>query len=629
MNMKKANIETSHPSRLALLSVLVFSCAVVLYWPVSKFGFTNWDDGMYITDNRLIQVLSLDRIFRIFSSLAFANYHPITLMSFALQYAAFGQNPSGYHLMNIFLHAVNGVLVLILMNRLTRSAEAAFLTALAFVMHPLQVESVAWISSHKTLLSAFFSFLTLLSYHAYLQNRSTRIYWVSLLAFVLAVFSKPTAMTLPLLLYPLDRMQRNETGAKSIKPVLPFFGFSFLASALVLAGHLREKAIAPLAGGSICNHSVVPFWTLFVYIRKIFLPTDLLPQYPLLQNAGWTYPQYQLPALITILVMLWAWAGCRRWKTFSILTYVYVALLLPTLNFLPLSAPLADRYMYLPILAPLLLCNFGITFFCSRWTSAMGRTFSGVVLGALLVLMGNMTRTQMELWRDSETLWKSVIRKVPAHAMARAKLGEYYYAKGDLDRAIKLTVQGISLGLGNPVFAKNLVAMYIRKGEYDRARESALNFLQQTPNDERFYMQLGIIAARTNHEQAEEYYKKATEINPKNAFAWYELGKFYLQYRSDAKTAYTFILKSITLEPYVADFHIALADCFGRVGDLNNAIATLQYALTLDKNSGDGWFNLARLLQLVGQKEASLQAFKKAYDLNPSLLQKQAASIPK
>lgn len=603
---------------------LLAGLTLTLYFPARNFEFTNWDDGMYITQNFLIQKVTADRIRKIFTSLIFANYHPVTLLSFALQYAVFGSHPAGYHWVNIILHTANILLVFHLVGQISRSQFLSIATALIFGLHPLQVESVAWVSSHKTLLSGFFSLTALGAYWQFLQSRKSTFYIASLALFIIAVFSKPTAMTLPLVFAGLDRLispaaKAPGPGQKVFIRVLPHLFFSALALFLVLMAHLKEKAISPLTDRGLAAHSVIPFWSLAIYLKKIFWPVDLIALYPPLSHVGWHQPDYAIPALFIIVVFFYAFAARKQFPFFAACLSGYILLLIPTMNLVPLSTPMADRYLYLPLIFPVLFAGRLIEQSLDKL-----RGFFRTLLGALIIVtIGSFlfaeSRQNLESWRNSFTLWNSVLKKSPRHALAHVKLGESYYEKGNVDEAIRLVSKGVSLGLNNPVFAKNLVAMYIDKGDYALARKSALGFVEQLPGDERFYIQLGIIESKEAVEKAEFYFKKATEINPDNPFAWYQLGRFYLDHQKKPDAAYSCFLKSLAIDPYQADFHIAVADCLSQIGSYPQAINILRYALTLDARSVNAWLNLGNLFKLTGDEASSRQALQKAYELEPSL----------
>ncbi len=535
------------------------------------------------------------------------------------QYSLFHQNPYGYHLISALLHALNGVLVLALIFYLSRSELLALLTAVAFVVHPLQVESVAWISSQKTLLAASFSLLTLIAYTLFAKKQQPQYYWISLASYFLAIFSKPTVVTLPIVLYALHREFRAEKRSKTIQPLVPFFILALIEGVIVFLAHRQEKAFAPVIGGNIYSHALMPFWTLLTYLEKTFFPKDLLPIYPPPHYVTWANPTYLFPAIgtlagITLVILL-----KKRSRIFYLAAGFYAVLLLPTLNLLPLSVPIADRYMYLPILSPLALSAIGINHLYERCKNSLTRIMVSFCVFFIVCILFVNSRTQMSHWKDSRTLWTYTLQKNPRHALAHVKLGEYYYEHGDITQAISYTVKGIGLGLNNPLFAKNLVAMYIDQGKLDVARKSALAFLKQLPDDERFYIQLGIIESESKSDKAEYYLRRATEINPGNAFSWYQLGRFYFRNRKDVDQAYQHFLKSVKLSPYDPRFHLAMADCFVRSGNYEKAIEATRYALSLDETLATSWFNLGNLLKLQGDSAGANLAFHRAFELEPQL----------
>ena len=605
------------PHWIGILALLA-GITLFLFLPASHFEFTNWDDGMYIAQNPVIHKLTADRIQKIFSSLIFANYHPVTLLSCAFQYHFFGIQPQGYHWVNIIFHLLNIWLVCLLVFQISRSWFLSFTTALFFGIHPLQVESVAWVSSHKTLLSAFFSLAAAEAYFLFLKHGKRLFYFKALLFYALAVFAKPVAITFPLILSGMDHLFFRTAWKNNLRRILPFLLFAGTEFGLVLLAHLKEKAIAPMAASGFEFYSLVPFWTICLYLKHVFFPVHLIALYPTLSHVSWLNAAYALPAAICLTLIVLAFALRKRFVYFAASLFGFIILLAPTINLLPLSAPIADRYMYLPLLMPVL-------FFC-RTLESLWQWAKNIFIKALIASMMTtvafglftISRHDLEHWRDSYSLWTSILRQEPHHAMAHIKLGEYYYEKGNVDEAIRLTSKGVSLGLSNPVFAKNLVAMYMTKGEYALARENALTFSRQVPQDERFYIQLGIIESKENPEKALEYFKKAAALKPENPFTWFQLGRFCLDHLKQPETAYTYFLKSLALDPYQADFHIAVADCLSQVGSYQQAINVLRYVLTLDDHSADVWFNLGNLFKLTGDENASREALEKARQIAPA-----------
>lgn len=609
--------------------LLTFALAILLYFPTFDFKFTNWDDDIYVTKNSLIHGLTHDRIARIFTTFQLVNYHPLTLLSYMIQYHWFHQNPAGYHIVCTLLHAVNGFLVLLVVLFMGFAALPALLTTLIFVIHPLQVESVAWISSQKTLLSALFSLLTFITYIAFAKSSRRRFYWASLIFCLLALLSKPTATPLPLLIYFLDKRFRKTELKQRVYDIVPFAIPAILQAILVFVAHRSGRALATISGDGIWPHSVIPFVTIFLQLKKLLFPNILLPLYPPLLEVGWHNPAYLVPALSSIIGILSVIQWRKKFPTAFFLAVFFITLLLPTINILPLISPLADRYMYLPMIAPTLLASVALTRLYDHVQYVLGRIFLSLMVVLALGMLFLTSRAQMDHWRDSAALWNYVIRKVPTHGMAHIKLADYYYEQGDIDRAIEYDLRGIGLGLTNPYFAKNLVAMYLDKGELDRARESALSFLSLTPLDDRLYIQLGVIETRAGSEKAEDYFKKAIEINPQNAFAWYELGRFYLQKKKDVDRAYQNFLHSISLNPYEADFHVGIAACLSQIGDYQKSIAALKYALSLDENNPAAWLNLSYLLEYQGDKETAALALNRAFKLNPKLAPKPKEDMSK
>lgn len=480
----------SRGRRAMLVTALLASVpALLAYLPTLGNGFVNWDDNLYVYRNPFVQRLDATFLRRALFDFTADNWHPVTWLSHAVDCALWGLNPRGHHLSSLVLHAVNTFLVTVTIARLGRlpgwragdladDAEgaagrpvllASALAGLLFGLHPLHVESVAWVSERKDLLCAFFFLLALLAYAAYATAPGNRVptgprfpgnrhYLGAIGLFALALMSKPMAVSLPAILLVLDycpfrRVRSWKTLRAAALEKLPFFLLSLLASAVTLLAQGKGGAIATLEEIPLAERWIVAVRSLGLYLAKIALPLDLGPFYPhprgveLGSAASWAAGAVVAGATVAAVV-----AAQRRRRLWLAAWCWYVLILAPVLGIIQVGQQaMADRYAYLPSVAPLLIAGASLAWLWEwlgtrrRAGSAARAALAVAVAGALLALAA-LTVRQTRLWKDSITLWSAVIDREPAppvlsfynRALAYQESGRIPEALADYGKAIEL-----------------------------------------------------------------------------------------------------------------------------------------------------------------------------------------------
>lgn len=436
----------------------------LIYLPALGNDFVNWDDQMYVYLNHNIRQLDLDFFKWAFKTDVFnAYWHPLPLISYAIDYQVLGLNPFQYHLTNVIFHALNTFLVFYLGLTLYRTARpeavvarapgagavtAGLVTAFLFGVHPLHVESVAWISERKDVLYAFFFLLSVLSYLRYADRQAPRkalYYSLSLIFFILSVMSKPMAVTLPLVLlildwYPLARFAGGSNGYKIVKIALleklPFFAVSLLSGLLTVVSMYGHGNVD--AGLSLLVRAVVSVRGYMFYIYKMFLPFDLAPVYPYPQVIHFFDYKTLVPLAGFILIAVFCVLTLRRFKYFSAAWLSYLIMLLPVIGIIQNGhQSAADRYTYLPLLGLFLLAGFGLGKLIDR-TGGYLRVIVLVPAVLVLVALSYMTIKQEAVWNGPVSLWNRQISVYPGQPWT----AHYYRAlgysnKGDFANAEK------------------------------------------------------------------------------------------------------------------------------------------------------------------------------------------------
>jgi len=433
-------------SRLRIIGLLLFLITLVVYLPVLHNGFINYDDNQYVTENQMVQRgLTWPGFQWAFTMWHASNWHPLTWLSHMADCELFRLNPAGHHLVNLLLHAVNSVLVFALWRRWRRLTEnlwpAAFIAAL-FAWHPLHVESVAWVSERKDVLSTFFALLSLLAYTRHARCRvaaggdeisatglpgqfySSRPYWLALGFFACSLMSKPMLVTLPFVMLLLDRwpLQRKQRFYRLCLEKWPFVALS-AASCVVTIFAQRQEAMASLVKCPLRLRLENVVMAYVGYLQKTVWPEKLAVFYPLPDAIAW--PAFAGAGLVLILISAIALMAARRQPYLLTGWLWYLGTLVPVIGLVQVGdQALADRYTYFPLIG----IFFAATFFIK---GAAGRLKSSNVMLALpavavLATCVALTENQLGCWRSSETLFTHALAVTKNNALAHLNLGEAY-----------------------------------------------------------------------------------------------------------------------------------------------------------------------------------------------------------
>jgi protein O-mannosyl-transferase len=578
-------------TRALLAAVSTGVLTFLVYLPALTNQFVNWDDDRYAYNNIHIRAMNGDFFRWAFSEFYFSNWSPLTWMSHAADYAIWGSNPFGHHLTSVLLHAVNASLVVLSAYYLLAAArcsgtagaetgslplpEAAFLptaaaTGLLFGIHPLHVESVAWVSERKDVLCAFFFLLSLASYLRHAERPRTAAvacdtrtmrgsvwYICSIVCFILALMSKPMAVTLPGLLlildwYPLRRMTRGKT-TFVLAEKIPF--------AVLSAGSAIITVKAQRAGGSLATLQAVPFTerlttaatAIQTYLTKIFLPLDLSPFYP--YSGG--MPPLSASFLLSAVGIAASTAVCvvqARKRPFLLAACgSYILMLLPVIGIVQVGEQaMADRYTYLPTLGIFFLVSAGAASFAAVSRDGRPRLAAGFApfLAAALV-MTPLTVRQIGVWKDSTTLWGRVMETAPTAHQAYTNLGFEYFRQGKYDDARRMFEASIALKPADADALNDLAICWLEAGSLEQASFYAAKALEAYPGHAGAHSTLGEVwLARKEYTKALRYFSKALELDSGSPIRYYNVALAYGKAgRTDEACRYWKIYAESGLEP--------------------------------------------------------------------------------
>lgn len=569
------------------LSVAVVTFAV--YLPTLQNGFINWDDNEYVYKNTFIRSFDAHLFKSAFTEFHASNWHPLTWISHAFDYAIWGLNPLGHHLTNNILHTLNTLVVVFLVMRLMEIARKAAAndglsepllndrmimitgtaTGLLFGVHPLHVESVAWVAERKDLLCAFFFLLSIITYTHYVTDIRSRAatnpasrflnknYLLATGFFILSLLSKPMAVSLPLVLlildwFPFGKIHSLRSLWSALVEKIPFISLSLVSSLLTIMA--QSRTIYSLKFIPLSARLSVAAEALMVYLIKTVLPINLVPFYPYPKNMS----LFSLEHIIPILILLGVTAACiavmRSRKLWISLWSYYVITLIPVLGIVQVgSQSMADRYMYLPILGPLTVIGLTVAriyeklSILNRWNSAL--KMAGYLIAiTVLAFLSYATVRQISVWKNSVVFWSYVTNREPTATIAYNNLGNAYLANGQVDMAIDQYHNALRL---EPDFEKahnNLGNAYFSKGLFDMAIDQYRDALKLRPDYAEAHFDLGnAYFSKDLFDRAIDQYRDALRLKPDYGEAHYNLGLIYLNRGSQdmAKTEFELALKTM------------------------------------------------------------------------------------
>ena len=574
--------ESSFPvSWLAGLVVLTG----LVFWPMLRHQFTNWDDEAYVVNNALLQGPDWRGIF---TEPVVSNYHPLTVLTLALNYQWSKLEPFSYLLVNWLLHLANTGLVFYLAWLLSgRGRWVALFTALVFAVHPMHVESVAWISERKDVLYTFFYLLALLYYWRYLVQQRRKDYWITFVFFLLSLLSKPAAVVLPLSLLLLDYWRERRWERRVWLEKAPFFAFSMLFGVLTLLIQ-SEKAIAPLEKYSVADRFFFGCYGLVMYVARFFAPAPLSAFHPYPAPGEFSLAIRLAPlGVVALGALVWYF---RRQKALVFGTLFYVVNIILVVQFISIgNTLLSERYTYVPYI--------GLAFALAMLlTNKRGIPFSSnmqIRLGVLIALsFGYLSRRHVPVWATSETLWTDVIRHYPGTPIPHSNRANYRYQQYLKPANAQKAAAYLSDALADcnaalatrPDYYPALdirSIIYMRQGQYQQALDDANRMVAGKPDDKKSYVVRGsAYGLLQRYDDALADYNRALTLEPNDPDALNGRGTALFNGKQQYREALADFDKAISLK---ADggYYLNRSRCHFMLRDLEQARADAQTAQEL------------------------------------------------
>ena len=513
------------------VSLGLFIAVGVAYWPVRRFGFVRFDDPLYVTENvHVLNGLTWPAVWWSLTSGYAANWHPVTWMTHMLDVQLFGVDAGAHHTTSVILHAATTVLLFAVLWRMTGATWASVVVAGLFSLHPIHVESVAWIAERKDVLSAFFWMLTLWAYHGYARAPGRRRFIWVVVWFALGLMAKPMVVTLPFVLLLLDvwplRRLDPWSARTSVRPLLleklPLFTLSAASALVTFLAQRQSGAVASSARLPVAERVGNAALSYVTYIGKTLWPEHLAAYYP--------YPQ-PLPTLAvaaSTLVLIAATAGALRIgrsRPYVLVGWLwYLGTLVPVIGIVQVGTQaMADRYSYLPLIG---------LFIALAWTlhdftvgHSRRRIHASIAVGVLLFLCTALTRRQVQYWKSSEALWTHALAVTRDNYAAHTYLGNALASTGRTDSAIVEYTKALRIRPDFPEAHNNLGPALASRGRTDAAIAHFMEAIRLRPRYADAHNNLGVaLASQGKLEQAIAHYRVALRTDPDHPHVHGNLG---------------------------------------------------------------------------------------------------------
>jgi tetratricopeptide (TPR) repeat protein len=603
--------------RTALAAGTLVLVTLVAYSPALSGGFI-WDDEMYLTRTPLIK--AANGLYRFWFTTEAPDYYPLTSTSLWFEWRIWKTNPAGYHATNLLLHVASAVLLWATLVRL--NIVGAWLAALIFAIHPINVTSVAWISERKNVLSMVFYLITILLYLRFNAIPRRRPYLLSLGAFLCALLSKTAVVMLPFVLVGCVWWKRGRIKPVDIWPTIPFFALS-LCLGCVTVWFQYNRALGGHVGptGSFLSHCAEAGWAVWFYLYKILLPFGLTLIYPRWDINPSNVLSY-LPSAALLICFGGFWRYRKGWgRPFLFGLGYFVVTLFPVLGFFHQGfytfSRVANHWLYSSMPGVISLVVGGMSWGLETFSPWLLRQHT-LRLAALLVgLLALLTWKQCFVYQDNETLWRDTLARNPASWLADNNLGVALADRGEFDEAIALYRQALKLQPYYPDAHINLGRALAALGQIDEAIRHYREALRMEDN-QRAHVYLGeILAAQGKHDEAILHYRESLRIQPSSAGTYNNLA---LSLAAMGKTdeAIAEYRKALQWDPYFAEAHNNLGLTLAAVGRFDEAVAEYREAIRLAPNRAGIYNNRGQALASQGKTKEAITSYEEALRVDPS-----------
>ena len=523
-------IERSSRRLTLIICLALVAATLAIYWEVQEYDFVDYDDHLYVVDNHQVRSgLTGEAVKWAFWDTYASFWHPLTWLSHMLDYRLYGLNPQGHHFNNLLLHIANTLFLFLALKRMTGAVWRSALVAALFALHPLHVESVAWISERKDVLSTFFWMLTMWTYALYVEKQGVWRYMTTLLFFALGLMAKPVLVTLPFVLllldfWPLGRIHHKGKGKEATFPwtllieKLPFFLLAAVSCIVAVQAQQGGGSLIPFEDLPMKSRFANAVVSYFIYIRKMVWPVDLACFYPhpVSNLSLW---QISIALLFLMGVSFVALRSATRCPYLSVGWLWYLGTLVPVIGLVQVGThAMADRYTYVPLIGIFIMLAWGIPQTLTGLRHM--KTLIPVITILLLCILAAITRVHLSVWRNTDALFEQAIRVVPNNFLAHFHLAIAQEKEGRLDEAFFHLSEALRIRPGFQLGHHLMGNVLFKKGSLDEAIHHFFVAVEIDPKDIRAHNNLGCALLRQGRvEEAIHHFREVLKIRPDDNMA--------------------------------------------------------------------------------------------------------------
>jgi len=607
-----------------LIIVFLIVAAFAAFGRIVANDFINFDDGIYITENNYIKSgINLESIKWAFTSSHATNWHPLTWLTHMLDWQLFGANASGHHLVNLFLHIGSAILLFLFLNKTTGSLWPSAFVAALFALHPLRVESVAWASERKDVLSMFLGLASIYAYACYVESSKLVKYFISLTLFTLSLMAKPMLVTLPFVLllldyWPLERWQKalqpeflpvsNDSGlvkkrakqlrvdspkekkislslmshAKIIRPLLwekvPFIFLSIVSSIVTIWAQSKGGAVASLGNLPLIDRILNAIVSYIQYLIKIFWPVDLAVFYTYRQIL----PSWQIfgAASIILGISIIVIYVIKKAPFLFVGWFWYLGTLVPVIGLMQVgNQSIADRYTYFPSIGIAIILAWGIGYLMPK--EKLRKMILIPVAAIILAALTFLTWQQCGYWKNSISLFTHVVQVTKDNYLAHNSLGAALAAEGKNEEAIAHFREAFEINPTSALALTNLCMFLVAEGKNEEAIAYYFAAIQVNPDHFEAHYNLAELFVKQNKiDQAILHFREVARITPSSFAALNNLG-VNLEKKLNHDEAIYYYRKAMLIEPQNPGIYFNLGVALGNKGELKEAIESFRQAINL------------------------------------------------
>ncbi len=607
------------------MSMALVALSLLIYFPVARHGFIGFDDPQYVVENRHVNTgVTAENIAWAFRSGEEGNWHPLTWVSHMIDVELFGLAPGAHHLTNVALHMLASVLLFVLLVGLTGAGYRSALVAALFAVHPMHVESVAWIAERKDVLSACFWTATLIAYTAYARRPGLGRYLAVVGLFAAGLMSKPMVVTLPCVLllidvWPLGRITptfRLQAWWPLVREKLPLFAMTAAASAVTFVVQQQSGAVRSLDALSIGDRlktAVVGYQT---YVSRLVWPHDMAVLYPFPEAIPLWHVLTALGGLALITALAIRAARTRPW--FPVGWFWFLGTLVPVSGIVQVgSQPVADRFTYIPYTGLFIVL---VWFAAERIDGrpALSRLAWPAAFAVLLAFTVSASR-QVGYWRDGITLWTHTLAVTERNYRAHSALGFAYSEAGLSEAAVKEYEAALAIRPNYAEALTNLGAIRLEQGDLAAAAAHLSAALAVSPDFVEAMANLGTVRAREGRlDEAIRLFERARDLDPESALVLNGVG-YALALDGRLDEAAASIREAIRLAPGMADAYGNLGLVLGDQGRRDEAIAAFRQSIALEPGHARSHYGLGSVLDDSGRPDEALAELRVAVAQDPQL----------